>query len=112
MDYPKHQINKTLMSAVVMTGDLNSDAININEVSNFAIQGFYSAFGGVQSAVLNIQASCDGTNFVTINSTSITTASGSFIYNASNVGYSHVRANFDWSTGTGGSLTVILNAKR
>ena len=109
-----HVLNKIIISSGVMSSDITSESLNINEVKGFAMQAVWSgATGASSSDLILIQGSCDGSNWSTVDTKNLGGAtSGSLLVNIDRPHYSYMRVFYDKVNTTAGSLTVTVNMKQ
>lgn len=101
-------INSQIFLNQAMTGDVNSDVVQITNspttqaIFSYSIQAIWSS-GSSLAGVLKIQASNDDTNYVDITGTEqgVTGASGTIMWNISGHSYKSIRLAWDNSAGTG-----------
>lgn len=103
---------KTLLDGVSLVADQTSAAENIDSVISFAVQ--FSWEGGTTiNGTLMVEGSLDGSNFVPVEQLALVNEDdGNYLVNIERAGYSYMRASWDYTSGTGGTLTVLFNSKR
>lgn len=88
------------VTATVQSSNFTSDAFNIQQFSNFAIQLTTTNQSSLNVSI-DVQASVDGSTYVTIpGSTVALTTNTSYIWNFSGAGYVTVRLSMTFSAGS------------
>lgn len=103
-----HKLNKKFFDAVTITGSSSSTSECINSYSLYAIQHIWTSFTG--SIKLVTEGSNNDIDYTTVDTTTISGASGSRLINVEKAGYSHVRVSVTFISGSA-ILTSIINAK-
>ena len=108
---PLSLFNTAIIDAESMASDITSDALDVKEVVNLAVQAVWT--GSTPVGTLHIKGSCDGENFTDVSggSTAVSGNTGSILLNIAGCGFSHLQIFYDATSGTG-TLTVRVNAKR
>jgi uncharacterized phosphosugar-binding protein len=91
-------------------GNFNSSVIEIKTITGYAVHVIWSGASATDANFL-LQASNDGLNWVTIDTTIINAASGQKLINIERAMYSYVRARFVKNSETSGTLSAILSGK-
>ena len=103
---------KTLLDAVSLVSDQTSSVQNIDNIISFAVQFTWEG-GTTINGTLTVEGSLDGENFVPVEQLALVNEDdGNYLVNIERAGYSYMRANYDFTSGTGGTLTVLFNSKR
>ena len=91
--------------------DVTSVAFDLGDLSTFSISVDFSGGAGDLVGTLTLQASNDGSDFVTVvNSSQAITSSASHFWNVTGAGYRYIRVFWDATSGTG-NITSRLIAK-
>lgn len=104
-----HQINQKVLDAVSMASNQTSAVVELKEFSLFCVQYVITGFSAT-TATLDLQASNDGINYVSVQSITPTLATENDMINVEKAGYNFVRVQYT-QTGGAGTLTVIINGK-
>ena len=107
--YPYHARNETIINAQSMGSDVTSSSENTNNIRSFSIHVFWSG-GGTPIGSLILQASNDGTNFVDVETNSVTGNSGGIMYNVENPSYSYARVKYVRTSGSA-TMSAVFNSK-
>jgi len=103
--------NDPLITNQILNASFNSQAISLNQIFGYAIQGVIT---GTPTGTVSLQASNDPnsispTNWSTITGTSQSVAAaGTFFYNVADVEYTWMRLVY--TDGSSGSSTAVMNA--
>lgn len=107
-----HQENKELLSAVDFAQSQTSASDFIGDVLAFAVQ-FNWTGATAATGDLIVEGSIDNVVFIPIDIYGISgETSGARLVNIERAGYSHMRARWVYTSGTGGTITVLLSSKR
>jgi hypothetical protein len=107
---PIYVRNSPIIIAGDMSGDLSSSAIDISDISNYAVQ--FSWVGTAPVGSVNVLISNDGVGFDLLASAkSLSGNSGTLIIKDSDTGYKYVKAIFTFTSGVG-SLNASISGKR
>lgn len=101
-------INVKAFDAVDMTANRVSSVIDISELVGFAAHEIYT---GSPTGTLVVEGSNDGTNFVTVDTNSLTGSAGQKLVEKDRAHWRYIRVSYTFSSGTG-SLTVYVSGKR
>lgn len=93
-----------------LPGDISSEPISIQNLSGYSVQTSWSGASNTDARVLT-EASNDKVNWVTIDVSVLSTASGSNLLNVENAMYQWIRNTFDKNSETTGILTVSVCGK-
>jgi len=96
--------------SMATAGDLSSEVIDIRNAIGYSVQTRWSGAGATDALVL-IQGSNDGTNFVSVSSVLVGAASGANLLNVERAMYKFMRVVFDKNSETTGTLNVDLCVK-
>jgi hypothetical protein len=107
--YPHHAKNSVIINAQAMTGNITSEVENTNNINRFSIHVFWSG-GGTPIGSLILQASNDGSNFVDVETNTVTGNSGGIMYNVEGPSYSWVRVKYSFTSGSA-TMSAIFNSK-
>lgn len=108
MELPIFLFNKQVFNAGDMSGNLNSDILDVAEARGYCVHQFWS---GAPAGNIILQGSNDGINFKAITTTAAGGASGSLLNNQPDIYYRYIQLIFTFTSGTG-SLTAYISAKR
>jgi hypothetical protein len=106
---PIHVASIQLLDASSMGADVTSDAVNINSVVCYSVHCVWEN-GSSTGGSLELQASNDNVNFVSVATQAIATDSGNYMFNVEKAGYSYFRIFYDRSAGSG-DLTANYTLK-
>ena len=113
----RKRITTTLVTDGDMSGSVNSTALDLHEVSDFAIQAVWT---GTPTGTLVLQGSCDNvelgtdvTNWVNITDSSytVTVSDSNYLWDYSDAAFLWVRLAWTNTTGSG-TLQVVCSAKQ
>lgn len=98
-----------LIQSVTAASDVTSVAYDLGDLSTFSIAVDFSGGGGDLAGTLTLQASNDGTDFVTVvNSSQAITSSASHMWNVVGAGYRYIRVFWDATSGTGNIVARLI----
>ena len=102
-------LNSKSIDAASIGASINGTSIDISNGSVVSVQFIWSS-GSSPVGDLIVQGSCDGTNFYTVASLSISANSGSYIYSTNSAAYPYIRAGYTRTSGTA-TLTAYVALK-
>jgi len=94
----------------IASGNSISDNISIEKISGYSVQINWSGASNT-TATVEVQASNDGINFITIDTTTLDVASDDKLLNVERAMYRFIRINFTQNSETTGTLNVVLGGK-
>lgn len=99
----------TLIPTSSAAVDVTSAAFDLGDITVYGVQVIFTGANVV--GTLTLEASNNGSNFVTVASSSqAVTASAGAYWSVTGAGYRYVRVAWDYTSGTG-NITVELSAK-
>lgn len=99
--------NNKVITAVSMTSNIVSSISDISECKDIAVHAIYT---GSPVGSLEIRGSNNGVDFGLLETSTAISSSGNVIRNFANLGCTHIRINYVFTSGTG-SLTVHVSGK-
>lgn len=103
--------NKVFVDAVSATASFNSDGVDISSVRSYAVQVNWTGVTSASAETINIQASLDEDNWITVATNSFSTTAGSYLLNVEFPAYPFVRLNYVRAAGDAGTITALICGK-
>lgn len=103
-------LDKKVIDAVSMASGTTSSSINIQNITCYAIQCYWTGFSAGGSETIYTEASNDDVNYTTIDAFIPSGTSNSNMLNVEKAGYRFVRIRYVPNGGTG-TLSVTVSGK-